>query len=242
MEKYIGYIYITTNKINNKKYIGKRQKDKFDVNYKGSGKYLRRAISKYGIENFDTNVLEWCNNVESLNLSEIKWIKYYNAQESSMFYNISAGGDWGDISKGMTEKQYKEWGNKISKKLTGKKHTNETKLKMSVSMKGKKRLNKENIIKANTGKNNPMYGRKHSKETIEKMKKNNASSKKVICILNGQKIKFNTVIECINYFKDIDSISRGTVKYLLKTGESFYSKYKRLQSVNGLILKYYNEE
>lgn len=43
-----GYIYITTNLTNNKKYIGKHASSKFDENYKGSGKRLWNAINKYG--------------------------------------------------------------------------------------------------------------------------------------------------------------------------------------------------
>ena len=58
MNEHIGYIYITTNIINNKKYIGKRQKPEFDKNYKGSGRYLKNAINKYGIENFNTKILK----------------------------------------------------------------------------------------------------------------------------------------------------------------------------------------
>lgn len=178
MNQNIGYIYLTTNLIDNKKYIGKRQKNKFDKNYKGSGKYLKRAINKYGKDNFETKIIQWCKTTYELNFIEKYWIKYFNAQENNEFYNISPSGDWGDISKGMTKEQYEEWGNKISIANTGKKRSEETRLKMSQSMKSKKRINKKNIIIANTGKNNPMYGKKHSEETIQKMKENSKSKKK----------------------------------------------------------------
>ena len=55
-----GYIYITTNIINNKKYIGKHKSLEFDENYKGSGIRLNQAINKYGINNFTTIILEQC--------------------------------------------------------------------------------------------------------------------------------------------------------------------------------------
>lgn len=39
-QNYIGYIYITTNLINGKKYIGQHKSKSFDLNYFGSGKLL----------------------------------------------------------------------------------------------------------------------------------------------------------------------------------------------------------
>lgn len=60
----IGYVYLTTNLINGRKYIGMHKKTYFDENYKGSGKILRQAFDKYGWENFKCEVLEWCETYE----------------------------------------------------------------------------------------------------------------------------------------------------------------------------------
>jgi hypothetical protein len=57
-QNYIGYIYITTNLINNKKYIGQHKSKSFDLNYLGSGKLIVEAIKKYGKDNFKTEVIE----------------------------------------------------------------------------------------------------------------------------------------------------------------------------------------
>lgn len=43
-----GYIYITTNLVNGKKYIGRHKSEVFDESYKGSGLLLSRSIDKYG--------------------------------------------------------------------------------------------------------------------------------------------------------------------------------------------------
>ena len=57
----IYYIYVITNKINNKTYIGQRKcpVNKFpeqDIRYVGSGKIILQAFEKYGIKkNFKRN-------------------------------------------------------------------------------------------------------------------------------------------------------------------------------------------
>lgn len=52
------YIYKTTNSINGKIYIGAHQSDSFEDGYLGSGLHLKRAIKKYGKENFSREILE----------------------------------------------------------------------------------------------------------------------------------------------------------------------------------------
>lgn len=87
-----GYVYITTNKINNKKYIGQHKADNFDVSYKGSGKLLLKAIEKYGWNNFETKILECCDSQDELNEKEIYYINLYNATNLKEYYNIARGG------------------------------------------------------------------------------------------------------------------------------------------------------
>lgn len=91
-----GYVYKTTNLINNKIYIGKHKAQNFNPNYKGSGKVLHRAIDKYGLENFSTELIEVCEEKESLNSREKYWILSLRSQDQNIGYNISDGGDGGD--------------------------------------------------------------------------------------------------------------------------------------------------
>lgn len=88
-----GYIYLTTNLINNRKYIGQHKSDVFTENYKGSGMILRQALEKYGWDNFKVELLEECSSKEELDLRERYWIKEYDAVYSSEFYNIAFGGN-----------------------------------------------------------------------------------------------------------------------------------------------------
>lgn len=89
-----GYIYLTTNLINNMKYVGQKTSSEFIGNaYLGSGKILQRAIEKYGKENFTVILLEEVDGTkDNLNEREIYWIKKLNAVDSSEFYNLHPGG------------------------------------------------------------------------------------------------------------------------------------------------------
>lgn len=88
-----GYIYLVRNKVNGKMYIGQKHSEVFDPDYYGSGVYLKRALNKYGKENFEhVKILEWCDTKESLDEAERKWIDQYHAVESSDFYNLAKGG------------------------------------------------------------------------------------------------------------------------------------------------------
>lgn len=98
MEKPYGFIYETTNNINGMKYIGKcvyhRQNDW--NKYLGSGLYLKRAINKYGRENFTRVILQEAYSAEELQDLEEMYIRRFDVVNSPAYYNIkltSMGGD-----------------------------------------------------------------------------------------------------------------------------------------------------
>lgn len=93
----MGYIYKIINNINSRWYIGKHNGS--DPNYMGSGKLLKLAIKKYGIENFTKIILEECNTDQLLNDREIWWIDHTNACNDLKSYNLVPGGTGGDRSK-----------------------------------------------------------------------------------------------------------------------------------------------
>jgi hypothetical protein len=68
-------IYKTTNLINNKIYVGQHSViEKNDV-YLGSGFLLKKAIKKYGKENFKKEILEYCDSKIEMSKKEIFWIE-----------------------------------------------------------------------------------------------------------------------------------------------------------------------
>lgn len=89
----MGIIYLTTNKINNKKYIGVDSKN--NNNYYGSGKSIKLALKKYGTKNFIKEIIEENEDINYLFEKEKYWINFYDAINSKSFYNISEGGQGG---------------------------------------------------------------------------------------------------------------------------------------------------
>lgn len=175
-----GYVYITTNLTNGRKYIGQHRYSGPDIdpNYLGSGKILQQAIIKEGRNNFKCEILVKCNTQTELDEAEIFYIDKYDAVNSTEFYNIIPGGS------GMRP---------------GFKMPPDALIKMRQSHIGKTRIHKNNVgIMVNkedipeylangwklgyrpeihkklnhgclSGELNPMYGKHHSQRTKDKI-------------------------------------------------------------------------
>lgn len=95
MENSYGFIYKTTNLINNKIYIGQRKRSKSvyeDSIYLGSGNILTLAVKKYGRHNFKREILEETYSLQDANEKEIKWIARFNSTDPNIGYNLDTGG------------------------------------------------------------------------------------------------------------------------------------------------------
>ena len=99
-------IYIITNKINGKVYIGKsndieRRFKEHCSQYERNrtpNKPLYLAFEKYGIYNFSFEILELCPS-ENLNEKERYWIQKYQSDDKEKGYNILSGGDGHDTGE-----------------------------------------------------------------------------------------------------------------------------------------------
>ena len=179
-------IYRIYNTITQKSYIGQTisslekrwNEHKCDKNRKNN--HLSNAIKKYGTECWELKILEIVDDINSLNEREIYWINYHDTYNSG--YNSTTGGANGrylsqetkdkiSISKiGKKRKPFsKEWKEKLSKTLaTPNAFTKDALRKRSET---RKRNYELGLIKA------PMSGKKHSEETIQKMKESHTKRK-----------------------------------------------------------------
>ena len=71
------YIYLIVNKINGNTYVGQHKSSNWQDKYMGSGKLLKRAKKKYGIENFEKFLIQYCNSKEEADKAEIFWVAEY---------------------------------------------------------------------------------------------------------------------------------------------------------------------
>lgn len=103
-----GFIYITTNRENGKKYIGKRHYDNKGEwkRYLGSGVVQQKAIEKYGRSQFSREIIDHAFSEQELNEKERHWINYYDAINNTEYYNIAPGGDGGNVRLGYSSEEY----------------------------------------------------------------------------------------------------------------------------------------
>lgn len=87
-------IYKFTNKINKKVYIGQsidiQRRYREHISLKPGNKVFHSALIKYGIENFDFEIIEECE-IKELDEKEKYYIQYFNSLVPNG-YNVSTGG------------------------------------------------------------------------------------------------------------------------------------------------------
>lgn len=133
-------IYIITNLIDNKIYIGRSKEYKKRLKYhyrllklgNHPNEHLQNAVIKYGIRNFTFDLLEEVEDIEyNLSSMEHYWCNLLQAHNDNYGYNIKPTHPYDLFLVA------KETGNKISDSKMGYKHTQEAKDNISKGKKGK---------------------------------------------------------------------------------------------------------
>ncbi|MFT9089818.1 MAG: NUMOD3 domain-containing DNA-binding protein, partial [Gluconacetobacter sp.] len=146
----VVYVYLLTNDINGKKYVG--------ISYNPPGRWqehfggknvISKALRKYGFENFTKEVIAVSNRKGALELEE-HYCEIHNSLQPNG-YNLKAGGHG-------SHQTSEETRSKMSAALKGRKLSLEYRAQMSIRHKGK----------AGT-----FNGRRHTKETRERMSASN---------------------------------------------------------------------
>lgn len=178
-----GYVYLTTDNVNEKLYVGKHSSPIFDPRYKGTGKNISKAIKEFGFENFTVEVLAWVDSHEDLKRTEKKlieehWIKFGRDK----MYNISRGGGSGLRSQEFKEKsRLRQIGEKSY--WFGKKRSPETLAKMKAS----------GFI-SGLGEKNHFFGKHHTEQTkalIRSKRKGQSAWNKGIPMTEETKIRLS---------------------------------------------------
>jgi len=167
-------VYKITNTVNGKIYIGKHQTVNLNDGYMGSGKRLKDSISHYGIKNFKKEILFEYDNESDMNKKEAELVtEEFCFREDT--YNLCPGGNGGfgyingnDIAKFKGKKHTEETKTKISKSRKGFKHSEESKQKIS---KASLKTNESRSKKVSKALKNKSKTEEHRKKLSDAIKK-----------------------------------------------------------------------
>jgi len=160
MERKYNYFYKITNLINNKFYYGIHKTDNLDDGYMGSGTYLKRSIKKYGIDNFKKEILCYFSTYDEVLKYESEIVNE-ELVNNKYCYNVRLGGVGGfnHISKEIRQNNMRKM---LSILWQDEEYMKNHKIKASSRM---KKLHNKGKIKYDT-----FTGKKHTEESVEKMK------------------------------------------------------------------------
>lgn len=154
-------VYKITNLVNKKYYIGVRKTSNKDDGYMGSGKLIRKAIAKYGLENFKKEILFEFNNPNDMFDMERELVTEAEVN-NYLCYNLKIGGygGWDHIDN-----------EKHNKKINANRNYNDPifKDKLSKSMKNAMKVRMDNGEIPFNGCRGFSKNHTHSEETKRKI-------------------------------------------------------------------------
>ncbi len=231
----MGVIYLRTNLVNGKQYVGQSKNFK-EREYSWNclkcpygNQLLTKERNDYGLNNFSVEIIKECDDTEL-----DYWEKYFIENLNTIYpngYNQTEGGSLGFHHSEITKK-------KISEKNTGNIPYNKGKkiedifdeetcsiIRKKISDFAKTRIGEKNSFFGKTFLKPPMLGKHHTEETKLKISKKNKNGKTSIPIIqandNGNVIKWVSIREASRNGYDCGSISRA-VRGEYKKSEHHY--------------------
>lgn len=245
-----GIIYKATNLVNGKVYIGQTEQtlnERMKEHYRHSKreKYnhivFYRAIKKYGKENFKWEIIDNASNEDELNNKEIYWIDLYKSyihRKDSNGYNMTLGGDGMrgyKPTEELKEKQslfMKKYYKEHKHPMLGTKMKDSTKRKIGMANSGRIKNNETRLklSKSLSGKHNPMYGRRHSEKTKNKMSEAKKGIGKIPIVQftkNGEFVmEFESALDGANFTGCLPTAITTCCKGKRKTANGYVWMYK----------------
>lgn len=257
----MNYIYRIINQINGKSYIGLTTKTRPTDRY-SQHKYLARhpaqdnknnpnsaihaAMRKYGVDNFIFKIIEEVPEDQDLNLREKYWIEFYHTYIKDPLcngYNLTEGGEGScGYSRSQSAEERIKKGKSIKKFYQehpeAVEHKREVAKKLWENEEYRKKVTESNqkfyaehpdIFK---GKNNPFYGKKHTEESLAKIRKSSASRKLKIAQLDKETLEIIAVHDGVKDAERALGVSHGWISKAAKQNKIAYGyKWKFIEEV-----------
>lgn len=232
-------VYIHTNKINGKKYVGQTCQDprkrwgKDGIGYKRNP-YFWNAIQKYGWDSFTHEIIASNLTIDEANELEEKLIHSLDSMNPDCGYNMQSGGE--------NRLHLEKTKQKIREAHKGKIVSEETKGKISEAMSGENHpfygthrsdSTKRKIGDAQIGEKNHMFGKHHTEEEKEKVREKLLGGK------NHNAVKIVQLTADFKFIKFWDSISEAE-REIGKTGIGMCCKHER-KTIGGFVWMYKEE-
>lgn len=225
-------IYVITNIITDKKYIGftskplvKRLKEHF---YSRDTRPLKYAIDKHGRDNFNITLLEQCDSLEEAKKIEIDYIKKYKTYENG--YNATRGGETNPPDPNKDHYKDENYLKDLSER-TKKQHEDPIKKKRHIE--GiRKYWDQLNVKERNKRKNIAIRNGKKSKNPWNKGKKflgkglsgsKNPMAKKYRVVFPDGSEK---IINCLKQFCHDNNLTYRSAQAFLEGRVSHHKKFK----------------
>lgn len=157
-------VYRTENLVTGAYYIGAHETSVLEDGYLGSGKILKRAIKKYGVENFKRVVLAHCSTRERMYVLERLIISRHLGHPDC--YNIARGGKggWAHVNKILSDADRAYRGRKGARK-----HAQRLAEDLEYRDRWRENFQRRGTEAARGSCKQGMRGKKHSPETKERM-------------------------------------------------------------------------